>query len=51
MPEIRKNSTLNEKIQNNFLKNFSKMHKLWNLEVWSWSFNKVSVSKVGLDYI
>jgi len=26
------------------------MHKFQNLESWSQSFNKVSVSKVSLDY-
>jgi len=34
----------------NSLKNFSKMHKFWNLKFWSRSF-KVSVSNVSLDYI
>jgi len=35
----------------NFLKNFSKMHKFWNLKFWSRSFKKVSVSNVSLDNI
>jgi len=46
MPKIQLQSS-----DDNFLKNFSKMHKFQNLKFRYQSFNKVSVSKVSLDYI